>query len=254
MTDNTGSMREAVYRYVKRKYKTAPEFLWMKFPDYAVFRHDDNNKWYGLIMNIPRSKLSLPGDEYTDILNVKMDDPLLRDLFIRQEGCFPGYHISSGNWISVLLDGTVPLKDICGMIDISYRATASKKTKDRLRPAKEWLVPANPKYYDIEHAFDNASVIDWKQSGSAKAGDIIYMYAAAPISAIIYKCKVEEADIPYNYKDEKLTISRLMRIKLLRRYAPDKFTFDVLKNDYGIFAVRGPRGIPDSLSRKLRQR
>ena len=43
-----------------------------------------------------------------------------------------------------------------------------------------------------------------------------------------------------------------MKIKLLKRYDPEEFTFDVLKDEYGIFAVRGPRGIPHSLSEALK--
>ena len=61
-----------------------------------------------------------------------------------------------------------------------------------------------------------------------------------------------ETDIPYKYEDENLTISALMKIKLLKRYKPEKYTFDVLKEKYGIYAVRGPRGIPNSLSAALK--
>ena len=32
----------------------------------------------------------------------------------------------------------------------------------------------------------------------------------------------------------------------------DRFTFEVLKSEYGIYAVRGPRGIPHSLSEALK--
>lgn len=78
------------------------------------------------------------------------------------------------------------------------------------------------------------------------------MYVGAPVSAILYKCKVTETDIPYRYSDEKLTIKALMKIKLQKRYKPDKFTFDVLKEEYGIYAIRGPRGIPNSLSEALK--
>lgn len=77
------------------------------------------------------------------------------------------------------------------------------------------------------------------------------MYVASPVSAILYKCKVMETDIPYKYADENLTISALMKIKLLKRYKPEKFTFDILKDEYGIYAIRGPRGIPNSLSAAL---
>ena len=46
--------------------------------------------------------------------------------------------------------------------------------------------------------------------------------------------------------------SALMKIKLLKRYKPEKFTFDVLKEEHGIYAIRGPRGIPNSLSAALK--
>jgi len=117
---------------------------------------------------------------------------------------------------------------------------------------KEWIVPANPKYYDIVHAFDDTDEIDWKQGAGIKTGDTVFMYVASPVSAILYKCKVTETDIPYKYADENLTIMALMKIKLLKRYKPEKFTFDVLKEEYGIYAIRGPRGIPNSLSEALK--
>ena len=78
------------------------------------------------------------------------------------------------------------------------------------------------------------------------------MYVGSPVSAILYKCKVTKTDIPYSYKDENLTIKALMKIKLLKRYKPDKFTFDVFKDEYGIYAIRGPRGITNSLSAALK--
>ena len=43
-----------------------------------------------------------------------------------------------------------------------------------------------------------------------------------------------------------------MKIKLQKRYKPDKFTFDRLKSEYEIHAVRGPRGIPNSLGAALK--
>lgn len=137
------------------------------------------------------------------------------------------------------------------MIDKSYFSTASKQKKQRCREPKDWLVPANPKYYDIVHAFDKQKIIDWKQGTGIIKNDIVYMYVTSPISAILYKCKVIEIDIPFDYKTKKLTISKLMKIKLLKRYKEDEFTFEKLKNEYGIFAIRGPRSVPNSLRYKL---
>ena len=245
-------MREDVFQYAKGKYKTEPEYLWLRFPHYAVLRHEDNRKWYGLIMDIPRENLGLHGEGRVDILNVKLADTAYADMLIHQNGYFKGYHISRGNWVSVLLDGTVPMKDIQSLLAESYTVTSKKYRKPKERPSKEWLVPANPKYYDVLHAFDKKDEIDWKQGNGILVGDTVFMYAAAPISAILYKCKVTKTDIPYDYSENDLTIKSLMKIKLLKRYEPDDFTFELLKEDYGIYAVRGPRYIPNSLSEALK--
>jgi hypothetical protein len=77
------------------------------------------------------------------------------------------------------------------------------------------------------------------------------MYVGSPVSAILYKCKVIETDIPYEYQSKELTITHLMKIKLQKRYHSSDFTFERLKNEYDIFAVRGPRGVPNSLSAAL---
>ena len=246
------NLRDKVFAYVKKKYGTTPEYLWTKFPNYAILRHDDNNKWYALIMNISYDKIDLEKSGNIDVLNIKLNDILLRDLLIQREGYYIGYHISRGNWISIVLNGIVDFNAITHLIDISFQTTASRLKKQQNRPPKEWLIPANPKYYDIEHAFDDTNIIDWKQGVGVKKGDTVFLYIGAPVSAILYKCKIVETDIPYECHNEKLNITKLMKIKLQKRYKADKFTFERLKNEYGIFAVRGARGIPNNLSYALK--
>ena len=245
-------MREQLFAYVKKKYKAAPEHLWSRYPDYAIFRHADNKKWFGLVMNIRRKNLGLDGEDVVDILNVKLPDPRLVDLLVQEPGYFRGYHISRGNWVSILLDGTVPFEDVCRWLAESYVTTASRETKQKHRPPKEWLVPANPKYYDVEAAFAASKEIDWKQGAGIKQGDTVFLYVAAPVSAILYQCRVTKTDIPFRYQEGRVQIRALMRIKLQKRFPPDRFSFDVLRTKYGVGAVRGPRGIPDSLSAALR--
>ena len=247
------SLREQIFGYVFSKYGTLPEYLWIRFPDYAVFRHTDNRKWYGIIMNIARNKLGLDGKEQVDVLNVKLDDPFLIDMLVQQRGYCRGYHISRGNWVSILLDGTVPFADVCRWIDAGFVVTASNTKKEKIRPPKEWLVPANPRYYDVQSAFDLRDEIEWKQGAGIKVGDTVYLYVAAPISAILYRCTVIQTNLPFDYDDGNLTISSLMRIKLQRRYDPTDFSFQKLRDGYGIFAIRGPRGVPHSLSVALRE-
>lgn len=243
--------RQAVFAYIKKKYKVLPEYPWQRDNTSAVFRHEDNKKWFALVMHLQRSRMGLPGTDYTDAVNLKIDDMFFRDQIIREDGIMPAYHMNKMHWITVLLDGTVPEEKVFDLIDMSFMATASAKKKEKVRPPKEWIIPSNPKYYDIIHAFDDKKEIDWKQGAGIKKGDTVYMYVGAPVSAVLYKCKVTETNIPYKYQDKNLTISALMTIRLKKRYPADKFTFDVLKSEYGIYAVRGPRGIPNSLSAAL---
>ena len=70
------------------------------------------------------------------------------------------------------------------------------------------------------------------------------MYVAVPASAVLYKCLVTETDSPYRLKEGPVSISRLMKIRRMKTYPPDRFTFGIPGREYGIFAVRGPRGIP----------
>lgn len=246
------TLRDEVFSYIKGKYRSDPEYLWSKFPGYAVFRHNDNRKWFSIVMNISYEKVDPDKSGMVNIINVRLEDMLMRDFLVQQDGFYKGYHISRGNWISVVLDGTVPYETITNLIDISFGSTASAKKKQQIRPPKEWLIPSTPKYYDIIHAFDDTDTIDWKQGAGIKKNDTVFLYVGSPVSAILYKCKVTETDIPYEFQSDGLTINKLMKIKLIRRYPSDTFTFERLKTEYGIFAVRGPRGVPNSLSADLK--
>ena len=248
------TQREQLYEYIKKKYKAAPEYLWARYPNYAVFRHADNQKWFCIVMDVKRENLGLPGDGIVDIVNVKVADPFLADLLVQQPGYLRGYHISRGNWISILLDGTVAFSDICGLLEDGYLVTASSAKKQKLRPPKEWIVPANPKYYDVIGAFEASQEIDWKQGSGIRTGDTVFLYVAAPVSAILYRCLVTQTDIPFRYDDGNVHMNALMKIRLQKKYPSDAFPFDVLKNDYGVSAVRGPRGVPHRLSIALKKK
>ena len=129
-------MRRKIIDYIKKEYEAEPEHLWRSYPDYIVFRHSDNNKWFGIIMDVSRDKLGLDGDDRVDIIDVKVGDPFLRDMLIQQPGYLPAYHMNKGSWITVMLDGTVSFEDVCGMVDEGFMATASKAKKEKTRPPK----------------------------------------------------------------------------------------------------------------------
>ncbi|WP_265488853.1 MmcQ protein [Lactobacillus sp. PV034] len=117
-------------------------------------------------------------------------------------------------------------------------------------PQHYWLIPANPKYFDIMNAFNNVDNIIWKQSTKIKPNDIIFMYVGAPISAIIYQCQVLEVNLPYHEHNKYLKINHVMRIKKILSYPSDQYTFKKLAN-YNVKAIRGPRHVPDQLLKDL---
>lgn len=60
----------------------------------------------------------------------------------------------------------------------------------------EWIVPCNLKMYDVFGAFDSLGKVDWKQTNkNVEKGDIVYIYVGKPISAIVFKCVVNKANI-----------------------------------------------------------
>ena len=62
--------RAGFMQFILEQYSVEPDYPWMKNPNFAVFRHSNNQKWFALIMDIPRSRLGLPGDELLDVVNI----------------------------------------------------------------------------------------------------------------------------------------------------------------------------------------
>lgn len=121
--------RDDLEDYIEDNYSAEPEFPWLKFPNYEVFRHDDNRKWFALIMDVSKSKLGLDGDEILDVVNFKCDQILI-DSLTNEPGFFPAYHMNKENWITVALDGSVSDEKIIMLLDISFELTASNKKID----------------------------------------------------------------------------------------------------------------------------
>lgn len=119
-------MTAAVLGYIKEEYGAEPEYLWQNDTTAAI-RHSDTKKWFGAyIKALPRVKLGMEKDGSCDILLLKCD-PIYRYSVVDNEGIFPGWHMNKEHWISVLLDGTVPLEEITPLINMSFVLTSKKK-------------------------------------------------------------------------------------------------------------------------------
>lgn len=79
--------RKEVFEYCRKQYKTEPDYPWHDWN--AVLRHSDSGKWYGLVMEIDRSKIGLPGEGAVHILNVKCRSSFCKPIFASNQD-FPG--------------------------------------------------------------------------------------------------------------------------------------------------------------------
>ena len=253
--DNCFNLKTFIYdqtnriaKKIQEKYQDKPEFEWEKFPGFANFKNRESKKWYALIMNLDKSKIESNSKGEIEILNLKLAPNKIEEL-LKQKGYYPAYHMNKKSWITIILDDTVSDETIMNLVDESYSYTVVKKNIIK----NEWIIPANPKYYSVKDALKESNIILWKQSTDIKVDDIVYLYLASPYSSIMYKFKVLEVNIPYQYKDNNLNMKKAMKIELLKEYPKGELSFDKLK-EFGVNSIRGPRYMPVELSEYIKKK
>ena len=108
-----------IINYIKNKYGDELEFLWEKSPKTAVVRRKTSKKWYAVILTVSKRKLNLDTDEIIEAINLHNRVEEIEKL-IDNKKYFPAYHMNKKHWCTICLDGTVELKEIYELIDISY--------------------------------------------------------------------------------------------------------------------------------------
>ena len=104
-------------RYLKLTIQK--KLLWEKSPKNAVVRRKSSNKWYAVILTIPKRKIGLESDEVIEVINLH-NIPKEIEKLIDYKRYFPAYHMNKKHWCTICLDGTIELKEIYKKIDISY--------------------------------------------------------------------------------------------------------------------------------------
>ena len=113
-------------RYIEETYGAAGERLFAKDPATCVFRHQNNRKWFAVIMEISKAKLGLQDVGDICVVNLKCDVRLIGP-FRLEQGIYPAYHMSKAHWLTVLLDGTVGEDKIKFLLDMSYDLTKGER-------------------------------------------------------------------------------------------------------------------------------
>ncbi len=102
-----------VINYAKEKYNSSLEFLWEKIPDAAVLRNNSNDKWFGLMMIIPKNKLGFKSKELVEILNLRKEKEA-ENKFLK------AYHMNKMSWYTIILNDDLDIDMIYELIDKSF--------------------------------------------------------------------------------------------------------------------------------------
>ena len=109
MTMDNRLQRDRLTQYMQDTYGTEAEYLWADTPDCAVFRHPSSRKWYAIIMTVCSDRLGLPGEELMEVMNVKCG-------------------------AIILLNNTVPDRQITTLLELSYDSVAPKRKRRKVTP------------------------------------------------------------------------------------------------------------------------
>lgn len=110
---------------IQELYQGQPEFLWKKYPGYAIFRNNENKKWYAAIMNILKEKIE-KGTYEVEIIDVKLNPEKIQTL-LPKKGFYEAYHMNKKTWMTILLDDTISDEEIMSYVQESYDLTKKKK-------------------------------------------------------------------------------------------------------------------------------
>ena len=108
---------------VQEMYENQLEYLWEKSPDTAVLRHEDNQKWYAVLMKISWEKLDKARDGLVEVVNLKHDQ--VSDL-LAEKGTHPGFHMNKRYWTSLPLNDTLTDEKVLELFEKSYFLTSKK--------------------------------------------------------------------------------------------------------------------------------
>ncbi len=137
----------------------------------------------------------------------------------------------------------VPTSSLAKLMELGSSPVRSGQTdrRGKRRAPIAWLVPANPRYFDLDAHLATSSELLWKQSTTILPGDEVYLYVTAPASEVRWHFVVLESDLPATGTYE-MRVDRLMRLRLIERVEP-AITRAQLEAS-GVTHVRGPRHMP----------
>lgn len=114
---------------ISERYHAQPEYLWKNFPDYAVFRHQDNRKWFTILMVVEGTKIGLQQTEKIPMISVKAKPEEIGSLRMLK-GVYPAYHMNKEHWLSLNL-AEIDEALLFELLDESFALTTKKSKRNK---------------------------------------------------------------------------------------------------------------------------
>ena len=99
-------LARGIIAFAGSEWGEKPEFLWKNFPDYAVLRRKDTNKWYTLVARLTADKVGGSRKDIIEAVNLRRTDSMDGPRFL------PAYHMNKKTWTTIVLDGTVGAEEL----------------------------------------------------------------------------------------------------------------------------------------------
>jgi len=129
-----------------------------------------------------------------------------------------------------------------------------------MKAIEYWIVPSNLKVFDVKKALkDNKGLVDWRVSCHMAVGDVVFLYISKPEHCVRYMMEVAQVDLndKTRYDQEHYWLDKkayrngldrnLVRLKLLREYNDNTFSFHFMREHGLRNNLQGPARCPQEL-------
>ena len=108
-------LARSIIAYAESEWEEMPEFLWKNFPDYAVLRRKDTDKWYALVARLTADKVGGSTADVIEAVNMRRTDGMDGPRFL------PAYHMNKKTWTTIVLDGAVGAAELQKLLSESRK-------------------------------------------------------------------------------------------------------------------------------------
>ncbi|MFA9492430.1 MmcQ/YjbR family DNA-binding protein [Streptococcus sp. E17BB] len=236
---------QALERYLSTTFGDVAE-VFGRFKGIYSFKHPANQKWYGLALRLPFGKLDLGDEGYSperleeevEVINIKID-PAAKATLIRKPGIYPSYHMNKQHWVTIVLDGGLTDEQLVELVTESRELVSQMKAQSNLA-TDYWIIPANPKHYDIDNDFASSRFVSWPQKKGMSVGHTVYIYLTAPDRCLRYACRVVEV-----FPDRQE-----MLLECLATFSDHTYPMSFLQ-EHGVTNIRSTRRMTKELVKAL---